>query len=62
MKNKRILITGGGGSVGSELVRQLAPKNQIFILDNNETATFDLAEELSLKRYWVNYRVGIRIQ
>ena len=36
-KNKKILITGGAGSIGSELVRQLAPSNKIFILDNNET-------------------------
>ena len=58
MKNKRILITGGAGSIGSELVRQLAPKNKIFILDFNETATFDLTEELKLKGYWVNCRIG----
>ena len=47
MRNKRVCITGGGGSIGSELVRQLAPKNKVFIFDFNETATFDLAEELS---------------
>jgi len=58
VKNKRILVVGGGGSIGSELVRQLCIKNKIFILDNNETATFDLAEELTIKGYWVNYRVG----
>jgi len=58
MKNKRILITGGGGSIGSELVRQLCINNKIFILDNNETATFDLTEELKQKGYWVNCRVG----
>ena len=58
MKDKRILITGGGGSIGSEIVRQLAPHNKIFILDNNETATFDLSEELSQKGFWVKPRVG----
>ena len=55
---KRILITGGAGSIGSELVRQLAPKNKIFILDQNETATFDLREELKHKGYWVHSRTG----
>src|SRR3990167_10897569 len=55
---KRIFITGGGGSIGSELVRQLCRKNKIFILDQNETATFDLTEELKLKGHWVNCRVG----
>ena len=58
IKNKRILVTGGGGSIGSELVRQLAKYNKIFILDFNETATFDLTEELKLKGHWVNCRVG----
>lgn len=58
IKNKRILICGGGGSIGSELVRQLAPGNKIFILDNNETATFDLSEELKQDGYWVEARIG----
>lgn len=54
----KILITGGAGSIGSELVRQLAPKHKIFILDNNETALFDLVEELQQKKKWVYGRVG----
>ena len=58
LKNKRILVTGGGGSIGSEIVRQLAPKNKIFILDNNETASFDLAEELKQDGHWVEARIG----
>ena len=58
LKNKRVLITGGGGSIWSELVRQLSEKNKVFILDNNETATFDLTEELKLKKRWVECRVG----
>ena len=58
MRNKRILVVGGGGSIGSELVRQLAPRNKIFILDNNETATFDLSEELKWKGFWVEPRIG----
>lgn len=58
IKNKRVLVTGGGGSIGSELVRQLAPHNKVFILDTNETAAFDLREELTLKGYWVHSRCG----
>jgi len=54
----KILITGGAGSIGSELVRQLAPENKIFIIDNNETGMFDLCEELQLKDQWVYGRVG----
>lgn len=58
IKGKRILVTGGAGSIGSELVRQLAPNNKIFILDQNETATFDLREELKNEGYWVHSRTG----
>ena len=46
IEGKRICVTGGGGSIGSELVRQLSVKNNVYILDNNETAFFDLVEEL----------------
>lgn len=58
IKNKRILVTGGAGSIGSELVRQLAVNNKVFILDQNETGTFDLREELKLEGHWVHSRTG----
>lgn len=58
VKNKRILVTGGAGSIGSEIVRQLAPHNKVFILDQNETATFDLREALKHEGYWVHSRTG----
>lgn len=47
-KDKVILITGGGGSIGSELCRQLAkmdPK-QIIILDIYENGAYDVQQEL----------------
>ncbi|MCK9370399.1 polysaccharide biosynthesis protein [Candidatus Dojkabacteria bacterium] len=44
MKNERILITGGAGSIGSELAKQLNKENQVFILDINETELFNLIE------------------
>lgn len=56
IKNKRILIAGGAGSIGSELVRQLAHDNKIFVLDFNETGIFEICQEL--KKYWVKPRVG----
>lgn len=48
--NKRVLITGGGGSIGSELCRQVLQLNpeRIMILDNSEYNLY--AIELELKR------------
>lgn len=53
-----MLVTGGAGSIGSELVRQLAPSNEVYVLDINETAFFDLHEELNQKGFKVQGRVG----
>ena len=50
-KNKTILITGAGGSIGSELSRQilsLQPKN-VILLDNNEFGLFKISSELKNK-------------
>ena len=49
-KNKVILITGGGGSIGSELCRQLAKMNpkQIIILDIYENGAYDVQQELKI--------------
>lgn len=52
MKNKRILITGGAGSIGSELVRQLSKNNKIYVLDQNESGLFDLTDSLKGKKVW----------
>lgn len=57
IRDKRILITGGAGSIGSELVRQLAPNNKVFILDVSEKG-YTLREELRQKGYWVHSRTG----
>jgi UDP-N-acetylglucosamine 4,6-dehydratase/5-epimerase len=45
---KRVLVTGGVGSIGSQLVRKLITLEPeiIRILDNNETGLFDLEQEL----------------
>jgi FlaA1/EpsC-like NDP-sugar epimerase len=58
MRNKRILITGMAGSVGSELLRQLAPENKIYGIDINETGCFDLVEEYQNEGLSVHGRVG----
>ena len=49
-KDKVVLLTGGGGSIGSELCRQLAkmkPK-QIIILDIYENGAYDVQQELKI--------------
>jgi len=56
IKNKRCLITGAG-SIGSEIARQLAPKNKLFLLDISENA-YGLSQELEQKGYWVKPRIG----
>jgi len=58
IRDKKIAITGGAGSIGSELTRQLVKDNQVFVLDFNETAFFDLFEELKQKGYKIKGRMG----
>lgn len=47
-KNKVIMITGGGGSIGSELCRQLAKMQpqRLIILDIYENGAYDVQQEL----------------
>lgn len=49
-KDKVILITGGGGSIGSELCRQLAKMEPrlIVILDIYENGAYDVKQELKI--------------
>jgi FlaA1/EpsC-like NDP-sugar epimerase len=49
IRNRVVLVTGGAGSIGSELCRQLValgPK-QVLALDNNESGLFQLEKELA---------------
>ena len=51
IENKVVLVTGGGGSIGSELCRQIAghhPK-QLIILDVYENNAYDIEQELKRK-------------
>lgn len=61
-KNKVILITGGGGSIGSELCRQLAKMQtkQIIILDIYENGVYDVQQELKVA-YGTNINLQIEI-
>ena len=52
IENKCVLVTGGGGSIGSELCRQIATHNPatLIILDNYENNAYDIEQELR-RRY-----------
>ena len=52
IENKCVLVTGGGGSIGSELCRQIATHNPktLIILDNYENNAYDIEQELK-RRY-----------
>jgi len=52
VKNKKILITGAGGSIGSEICR-LCEKygaNELILVENSEFNLYSINEELNIKR------------
>ncbi len=51
--NKTILVSGAAGSIGSEIVRQLLkfPIRKIILLDQAESALYDLQQEILLRHY-----------
>ncbi|MCK0136970.1 nucleoside-diphosphate sugar epimerase/dehydratase [Arenibacter sp. S6351L] len=48
LKDKVIVVTGGAGSIGSELVRQIAnyEYKSLIVIDQAESALYDLQQEL----------------
>ncbi len=48
LAGKRVMITGGGGSIGSELCRQIARLNpiELIVVDNSEYALYRINHEL----------------
>jgi FlaA1/EpsC-like NDP-sugar epimerase len=61
LTGKTILVTGGAGSIGSEIARQLTRFNtkQLILVDQAETPCFYLGEELKSKYPQCNFRIII---
>ncbi|MBO5210054.1 MAG: polysaccharide biosynthesis protein [Lachnospiraceae bacterium] len=51
VQGKTVLVTGGGGSIGSELCRQVAQHNpkRLVIIDIYENSVYDVQQELKTK-------------
>ena len=62
IKGKRVLVTGGCGSIGSEIVRQLVKfkASSIIVYDNSESPLFYLEQEISKvsKDIHIRYIIG----
>ncbi len=56
LRNKKVLITGAAGSIGSELARQIASINpySLIICDQTETGLYELEYELQKKYHLGN--------
>jgi len=50
IKDKVVLVTGAGGSIGSEIVRQAVKNNPsvLILLDSNEYALYEIKNEIEL--------------
>ena len=61
LKGKRILVTGAGGSIGSELCRQIARfvPEEIIFFDNHENWVYYLGVEFNLKYPKIKYKTII---
>ena len=62
IRNEVILVTGGGGSIGSELCRQIARyrPNELVILDCYENNAYDIQQELK-RSYEAELNVSVEI-
>lgn len=60
--NKVVLVTGGGGSIGSELCRQIAKQHpkQLIVFDIYENNVYDIQQELKVTNPELNaeYLIG----
>jgi FlaA1/EpsC-like NDP-sugar epimerase len=51
LRGKRVLVTGGGGSIGSELCRQIlrSEPSELILLGHGENSIFEISEELKIE-------------
>lgn len=56
IKNKKILITGGTGSLGKALARELGKDNRLVIYSRNEERQYEMMREFSNPN--ITYRIG----
>jgi len=64
LKGKTVMVTGGGGSIGSEICRQLIRLNveKVVVFDISENNAFNLKEELKAKFGSTGqYKLAVRI-
>lgn len=62
LKNKHVLVTGGAGSIGSELCFQAIKMNcqELTIVDNNEYSLYTI--DLKLKELFPNMKINTKLQ
>lgn len=61
IQGKVVMVTGAGGSIGSELVRQLAKlgPSLLILFDNNEFFLYQLEQELKEKFSYLKFHLAI---
>ena len=54
LRGRTVLVTGAGGSIGSELCRQIArvAPRQLVLVENGENSLFEVARELEEERHF----------
>ena len=62
IENKVCMITGGGGSIGSELVRQIVKYHpeKVVIVDVYENSAYEIQQEI-LRTYGADYPIRVEI-